>query len=142
MSYAGQQTRVAWYDRAPLVRMLAYNAIVAPHALTQRWAYTVPASRKFQIQIGQFSIKNMTAAGGPIGQQTAQLDYLPSGGAQGSIVMSQLFSISTGDAIFQAVGTTAAILTGDQLFGYTSNLNGGGGTSDMLATIQGLEFDL
>lgn len=57
-------SRPAWYDRGPLEIAKYYFAqAVAPHGVTTRWTYTVPAARKCLVELTQVTEMRDVAAG-------------------------------------------------------------------------------
>jgi hypothetical protein len=55
--------RPVWHDRNPLTKGLIYSAnLVAPHADTVRWTYTVPAGKKALIEQAQVAVLRSGAA--------------------------------------------------------------------------------
>jgi hypothetical protein len=57
--------RAAYYDRNPINRTQYYTAAaLAPHGVTQRWAYTVPAGKKAFIDVVRAS-NHRVSAGAP-----------------------------------------------------------------------------
>ena len=54
---------VNWYDRNPTsISKTFTNTGVAPHVITARWTYTVPAGRKCQIEFVQIELVRKTVA--------------------------------------------------------------------------------
>jgi hypothetical protein len=141
MSYAGQQARPEWYDRAPLPASNTYasGGGIAPHGATTRWAYTVPAARKFQIQLAQVVIDRATGAG-PAALAQSRIVYTPSGGAAANVLMVEIItnSLNTRYGTLLA-GSTATMLTGDTIAGVTQDASVGGTVSYFVAS-QGIEF--
>lgn len=135
-----QQTRPDWYDRTPVARALAYAIdLVAPHAETTRWTYTVPAGKKFTLQIGT-ALLQVQAAGAGNASRFVTITYTPSGGAATRLFFVAYYGNTVGQGQSVPVGATAVLLPGDVLFGTTADASVGG-TMVYAVTMQGLEFD-
>ena len=133
-------SRPDWYDRNPAGVAESYLAsAVVPHALTERWIYTIPTGKKAAIQILYLNlIKDSTATVG--GLHTLDVAYTPSGGVELTIFYVAGILIAAGERQNAGVGATMVLLAGDLIRSRTQDLSIGG--SNIYATmLQGLEID-
>jgi hypothetical protein len=88
--------RAIYYDRAPTPKTFEYNAGgVGPHSFTQRWSYTVPASRKAFLEYVGAWVNRVTAASS-VGNFSVEVRYTPSGGS-----FSRILFMSVADNTLQ-----------------------------------------
>jgi hypothetical protein len=132
--------RPVWSDRNPVTITRTYSAGgVAPHAVTQRWIYTVPANKKFNIQLASvFTLR--TGAAGPAGVVEALIDFVPAAGATTYIVDLTTIDAAVNSGKNFSLGANAVALAGDAIRGYTADPSTGG-TNLYNLSLQGLEFD-
>lgn len=115
-----QQTlgaRLDWFDRNPTTRTFAYSssfAVIAPHAPTVRWTYTVPANRKFALQVGQVLVNRVTIAA-PAAQQYSALEYTPAAGGTSNVLSIVSYSNTVGDLKGGPMGSGLIMMPGDAI---------------------------
>jgi len=132
--------RAAPYDRNVTTKAFASNlTLQAPHADTQRWTYTVPAGKKFQIGSAQVSTYRTTVAG-VSGQVAGYIAITPSGGAV-TVALPVIFLNNTLNFGSNIVGLTSEYLfAGDQIQGRDQDASTGG-ACDFNENVTGYEFD-
>ncbi len=138
--YTTPRSTAAPYDRAPVTKALIGAAgALAPHGAVTRFTYTVPTARKCVIeQLYAFQMRPTAAA--PVGIWQISLNYLPSGGGGGAIVLLDNLDNTIG-AKQLAVATPAAIaFAGDIISGQDSDASTGG-TTEVNYFFKGTEFD-
>ena len=117
---------VPWYDRNAISVFKRYVATdVAPHALTERWIYTVPKGRKAFVEYLAASAVRITAAG-PQGLVTACIDLGLAGGTALSIMAAQVMTNNVGDKDRVNIGQSLTLDPGDVLKANTTDLSTGG----------------
>jgi len=133
-------TRPDWFDRNPTAQSGGYVASsVAPHALTQRWTYTVATGKKAILQTAICIVQRDSVAS-VLGAQSSYMRYIPSGGS----AVRPLYAYNTSNTLSAAqsnnIGATMALLAGDQIDGSTLD-DSTGGTGFYLTSFQGIQFD-
>ena len=132
--------RLEWYDRNPIVNHEEYfSGPIAPHAITQRWTYTVPTGKKAFLEMAACLVHRRTAATTP-GWVSAELEYQPYGVGAGYLLNSFFVTNNIGDKEREALGHAGVMLAGDALRGKTSDLSEGG-SCDYLIISKIMEFD-
>ena len=123
------------YDRNPLaISVDADLGLIGPHAITQRWSYTVPAARKFQATSVFGRCQRATAATTPGRALTTVLDA-------GTLFTAAIYTNVAGDKDSAALGTGPFYAAGLLVRGYTSDASTGG-TMDYTNSLRGVEFDV
>jgi hypothetical protein len=124
--------RPAHYDRNPLhvFKSSAITAGAATRAKTQDWAYTVPAARKAVIEALYVMVSENLAVV-LNGNASALIDLQPSGGALNDLVIAELELSNTGNSIV-TYGTSAVLLTGDLIAGYSRSNNSAAGSNVLI----------
>ena len=132
--------RPAWYDRNAASRADTYTGQqLAPHALTTRLTYTVPAGKKAIVELLQVKCVRRTAAT-TVGLVYAYATITPSGGSEKEILDSYLFGNAVGDKDGQALQGTLVLCTGDVINMKTYD-GSTGGTVDYFLAYKVTEFD-
>ena len=117
---------VPWYDRNPKSVFKRYVATdVAPHALTERWSYTVPKGRKAFVEYLAASAVRITAAG-PQGLVTACIDLGIPGPTALSLMAAQVMTNNVGDKDRVNIGQSLTLEAGDVLKASSTDLSTGG----------------
>lgn len=119
-------TRSNFYDRNAITRNLSYNqSLIGPHALTTRWTYTVPASKKFLVGTMYTSMfRDAGAAPGLVGKAT--INTQPSGGSSLPLIESNTFWAGA-QTLNNAVTSSGLWLSAnDAITGSTSDTSTGG----------------
>jgi len=115
-----------WYDRnAGAVLKQWYQFEVDPHALAERWAYTVPTGKMALVEVMQSSV-HRTKAATSASYAGAYVRYTPSGEAYGNFLEAFLITNAVGDRADKIIGHSMLIYAGDKLQGYTYDLSTGG----------------
>jgi len=127
--------RPEWYDRNPITKIFNYNgANVAPHAITQRFTYTVPAGKKAIIEAALVYFYKRTVQT-TLGLVGAYID-VNLGGAGAQVLLSQeMYTNNVGDKDHTELGTTMLLSAGDIIRGFTFDLGTGGGVTYILAVM-------
>lgn len=137
----GRLARQAYYDRAPIDRLLSYAAVVAPHADTVRATRTVPSGSKAFLELCQLKLIIVTAAT-TAGNKEANAAFTPSGGTTTNLAQAYLTSdentVANRDQV--VFGTSMLLLPGDVLDLRTADA-GTGGTVRYFAFGKLTEFD-
>jgi len=132
--------RPAWYDRNPISRIDHYWGLtVAPHALTTRLTYTVPAGKKAILEALQVRCIRRTAAT-TVGLVYAVAYITPSGASEKELLDCYLFTNNVGDKDGQALQGTVTLFAGDVL-GLKTYDGSTGGTVDYFLAYKLTEFD-
>jgi hypothetical protein len=133
-------SRPQYYDRTATPTMDQFGTSgAAPHASTVRWTYTVPSGKKAYLEWVNAWLRRVTAAA-PVGRATSVINYTPSGGAAGSIVIARHINNAV-DAVDRDGGSVGAFLgAGDVVNASTEDLSTGG-TVDYLVVSKRAEFD-
>jgi len=113
---------------------------VAPHGITVRWEYTVPAGRKAFVESLQVRIMR-TAAATTLGKAHAIIVLIPSGQAGAYQFVCSLLNNTVGASESLSVGQALVLNPGDTLRAAT--LDGStGGTCDYFLSCKITEFDI
>ena len=117
----------------------ANNAGIAPHGVTTRWTYTVPANKKATWRSGRaYNVRRTAAA--PVGEFYSSLQYTPSGGSVTvpvvAISSDNTLLVYRNDEQFPQVD----MLSGDALAGVDSDASTGG-TADFVVGAIIFEYD-
>lgn len=127
-------------DRNAITRVNTYNALsIAPHADVQRWSYTVPAAKKFQISGGQIMSYQSTVVG-VAGRNQAYLRITPSGGAATIFLHRSRILGTAGETADDICPAGGMLSTGDNIEARTADL-ATGGSVDYNLNITGFEYD-
>lgn len=139
MSYQGQQNRTEWYDRNPLSRALEYAAAgIGPHAETVRFTYTVPANRKFYLEVSSaIVIRDGVAAAPAWLQATISIILL---GLSPNVATGRFINGAVGANSMSLLGASAIVLAGESIRGSTQDTSGDG-TVRYALDFKGTEFD-
>lgn len=116
------------------------GAAVAPHGLTTRWTYTVPAGRFCIVELMRVFLLRETVAA-PAAVAAALVTYTPSGGAAGFICNAQLLDNTVGAKEKENWGSELRLQAGDVLQGQTVD-GSTGGTLRLHANFVGTEYDV
>lgn len=120
--------RLLYYDRTAVTHALNSNLNgLAPHALTIRWTYTVPAGRVAYVESAQVTAWRETAAA-PLGTVGAVVRCTPVAGVLCNIVGAWLFDNTVGARQAEALGSMGYLSAGDVIDGITFD-QGVGGTA-------------
>lgn len=132
--------RPEWYDRAPRIEHLSYATQgIAPHADVVRFAYTVPAGKKFALQqMLCLTVRDAVAA--PVGLATARLRGTPATGGGGGYLSSEFIGNVVGNGYAITNAGVVVCLPGDLIEGMTSDASTGG-TVFYRINLQGISFD-
>lgn len=130
-------------DRNPLsLCEIGLVTPTSPHALTQRWAYTVPARRRAQVHHVFCRVVRVGGAAA-LGLAVARVQRTTAGGSVAQILRSRIYS-TVSSTVGQIVGWGPGALLlnpGDTLAGATSDASTGGTVSYQLS-YTAMEFDL
>jgi len=132
--------RPAWYDRNPIQQVDYYTGqTVAPHGVTIRCTYTVPAQKKAIVESLQVNlVRRATATTAGVAGAYAMLT--PNGGTAEEILDSHIFANTIGDKDGQAQQGALTLLEGDKLDLKTYD-GSTGGTVDYFVAFKLTEFD-
>ena len=132
--------RLEWYDRNPQPALYRYQVFdAAPHALVQRWSYTVPSGKKAFIEMAGAYVVRVTVAT-TAGLVYDRVQYQVSGGSAFSILWALLYTNTIGDKDRADVGHSLILNAGDAIFGWTGDASENGTvTHQILAKVT--EFD-
>jgi len=121
-----QASRLAWYDRNPSISVQNYaNSGVAPHALTVRWSYTVPAGKKAFVEtISARLVRD--AAATTAGLASIYVAVLPYGGSWTPLLRIAVLSNGVGDRDGGEIGQSVILKAGDGLRAETYDTSTGG----------------
>jgi len=129
-----------WHDRNPVQRLQSYSvAAVAPHGLTERWTYTVPAGTKTALEIALLMVTR-DAAATTVGLARATIFYTPSGGSEEALLDAALLTNTVGDQDRAILGASAVLLPGDLIRATTIDASTGG-TINYVLTAKIVDFD-
>jgi len=132
--------RPEWFDRNPVHRFQYYfNNIVAPHADTDRWTYSVPAGKKAFMELLTCALIR-DAAATTAGWARATIYIQPSGGTMQRALWASLYSITQGDKDHAEIGSGPLLYAGDAVKGQTGDGSTGGSVT-YLVTAKITEFD-
>ena len=135
MSYGGQQNRTEWYDRAPLVITKVYATTnVAPHGLTSRWTYTVPANRKCIVESAIAYLIRYTNS------TLTDIAWISISDGGTYISLAEVVNATFGTTGQGQVGGTIVYTAGTVITGQTQDASGNG-TFNYFACLKGTEFD-
>jgi len=117
--------RPEWYDRNPIHRLYGYSGNLAPHSVTTRWTYTVPAGKKAFLELAAVHhIK--TAAATTVVNSYSSILITPSGGSLTELIAAQIYTNAVGDKDRAETGHAAVLLAGDIIQFNTYNGDTGG----------------
>lgn len=135
---SAQSLFTAWYDRSPTPRFILLDGFLAPHALTSRGAYTVPAGQRALLTHLSFSILRLTTASA---QSPARLwaSFTPSGGAQVVIALLRGYTGAVGDQEFNSFAVELHMSGGDNIEVFSVD-NATGGTRQFFTAVYFNEF--
>ena len=132
--------RLEWYDRNPQHKLLKYFVMnVAPHTITERWAYTVPAGKKAFVELMTIFIYRGAAATTE-GLVYSNINITPFEEAPDTVVLGLMRTNVVGDESRDGIGQSAILIPGDALKGHTMD-SSTGGTIDYLVASKVTEFD-
>ena len=118
--------RTNWYDRNPLTVVKTFGTPlggIAPHAVTERWVYTVPTGRKAYVESASV-ISMRDAAAAPAGAVTDYIVYNTAPSTQ--LALIQYLNNTVGHSMSMGIGQSVTMLEGDTLKGYTTDASTGG----------------
>lgn len=132
--------RPAYYDRTPTTIVNSANTVAAaPHGGVNRWTYTVPTARKFQIgNLYVLCVRATVAGTGAL--FGASIISTPSGGAAATILDTQSMSNAIDGGKHIASGNSSVLKAGDNLVGNDFD-NSTTGTITFEEGMEGTEFD-
>ncbi|HYS75944.1 MAG TPA: hypothetical protein VEM38_07630 [Burkholderiales bacterium] len=132
--------RAADYDRAPQQRSSGSFAQLTPvHADQQTFIYTVPANRKFNLDLIALALTRDTAAGGTL-SVLLRILFTPSGGSQQMLAsLTHVNAALDTNRSFTSAGKII-LLPGDVIEGRSQDLNAAG-THTRMVVFHGTEFD-
>jgi hypothetical protein len=127
-------------DRNAITRVLAfYGNVIAPHAVTTRWTYTVPAAKKFMFNGGDAICTRNTAAA-PSGSTHAIWEVTPSGGAATNMLDANINGNTQQQNCVLDGPAGGFLQPNDVILGRTSD-GSTGGSCDYAVNLCGMEFD-
>ncbi len=138
--YTTPRTTAAPYDRNPTTKAINGGTFAsAPHGLTQRWIYTVPANRKF-VMTAWFLRQHRDTVAAPASELRASIEVSPLGA--GFFPIQDLETIQNAIADHQESNVSGAVhlVATDVLRGTDSDISTGGTTTQNTGHI-GTEFD-
>lgn len=113
--------RLEWYDRNPQLRRNRYcGSSVAPHSVTERWAYTVPTGKKALIMHLFVSLVRVTAPTTAMGSAA----YTLIGDEHHAYLM--LYGNTVNDGRTGMIGTSELLAAGETINAKTFDSNTGG----------------
>ncbi len=126
--------RPAFYDRAAAASTQSINVVVAPHAQTTRFTYTVPANRKAYVENIRVFMNRQTSA--------ATAATMVAAIAAGGVELKYLATTNnTPGTQFNDMSTAQVTLyPGDVMTGYTIDTSVGG-TVNFVIQSKSTEFD-
>ena len=134
------QGRPAYYDRNPMCILPTYDVQnVAPHGITQRWIYTVPAQKKAYNEGTVVQIIRRTAAA-PASTVQFAVSHTPFGGASGTLANCRIYSNGVSDQQSMFLSALGLMTQGDDVKSTSADVSTGG-TVDYVATVKITEFD-
>jgi hypothetical protein len=137
--YPTSTIRSQWYDRNVVTRGMSYAAAaVAPHADTARWSYTVPASKKFQLNTSTISAQRDTA--GTTGVALAYINLTTASAVTTKQLVVQHFNGGTGTYETKPLGQSMMLMPTELIEGRTVDASVGGSMSYTIDAT-GSEFD-
>ncbi len=118
--------RAEFYDRSATTEILRYGeTAVAPHGLTLRGSYTVPADRKAILNgFSIFVVRRQ--AGVALGRTTGYFKFVPSGGGSGTVFSVTMFDAAVGANSHEALAPGFVMYPADELELYTADGSGAG----------------
>lgn len=130
-----------WYDRNPVSRPKHYYTdSIAPHSLTERWIYTVPADKIAWIDFLWLYIDRKTAAN-PVGDSLARFGATLAGTGLLPLAEIKMRTNNIGDSKQFMLAGAGILLEDDVLNAYTFEA-GTGGTVGFELTAKITEFDV
>lgn len=112
----------------------AYGADgLAPHAITTRFTYTVPAATKARLELACVYLVRATAPSAA-GMAFVRVTYTPAGGSGVDILRVAELSLTVGGGHSQSLGYSILLGPGDVLAGQTRDQSTGG-TYDMSLSV-------
>jgi len=132
--------RAMYYDRNPTVifKWWASND-VAPHALTDRWSYTVPTGKKAFLESVLLQVLRTATATTPLRPRSG-ISYQPYGQAMEFMFLAYLRANTLYDRDKVVVGWAGVMAVGDLIIGRTWD-DSTGGTNDYLNYAKIMQFD-
>ena len=138
--YNGQTARPTPGDRAPISRGTSYASLgIAPHVITQRFLYTVPAAKKFSLGFATVEALRATAAA-PVGQVAAQVRTTTLQPTTNYPAAVRTLDNTVGSAARISSAPTLVLVAGESVDGVTEDVSTGG-TMNYLLSYQGTEYD-
>ena len=118
-------SRAAYYDRDAEGNVIEYNATAAPHGLTVRDSYVVPADRKAILNsVGIEMIRLVVAA--PLDSVVMYVNYIPFGGASINILTTQFRYNVVNETLVRDVAPAFVMYPGDEIEIATFDASTGG----------------
>jgi len=135
-----QASRLAWYDRNPTNRYQYFlGTNLTPHAITQRWTYTVPTGKKALLELAWVLCRRMTAAT-TAGRPYSVIDYQPYGGTEAALLMAEVVTNNVAETSEKQLGQSIIMNPGDLIRGLTVD-DSTGGNCDYRLIAKITEFD-
>jgi len=106
--------------RNPKQVVPTYSGIVAPHALTVRWIYDVPAGRQAVVELLTCITQRATVASAAVLADN-YIKLTTAAGANILLVEAGINSVTVGVRVAHVVGTALTLYERDRLTGYTSD---------------------
>lgn len=132
-------SQAQWFDRNPLSLAFAYHSTVGPHALTERWIYTVPVGRKAIIGCSSCTVGPTVAPTTP-GDISVDIRIDPLASAEATVLLAHYNSSLLSVPSFIAGGGITLLNAGDIIRGTTEDL-AVGGTNHLFVGCGISEFD-
>ena len=127
-------------ERNPLAILRSYAAIaVAPHTLTVRWTYTVPANRRMIVSVMR-ALAFRDGVATVLAPFAAAVRYTPAGGSPGNIIGDDAAGLAIGTKSIAIVGCELWLYPGDTIDGLTADSSADGTVRYQLQAA-GTEFD-
>lgn len=135
-----QQSRPSWYDRGATEIGASYQTgATAPHAITSRFAYTVPAGKSAMLEVGVANAIRVTAAGA-VAAVSAFIRVLLGGVTTVYSPFTFVFNNAVGAGDSQCSALQMVLTAGTTVTGFTEDLSTGGTVGYVLA-FKATEFD-
>ncbi len=127
-------------ERNPVMITAQYAADnIAPHGLTQRWIYTVPAAKKAIVE-SLYTMLGRSVVGAPGAMAFARIQLTPSGVASAIISESRIYTNVVGDKWIVSLACNLLMCAGDVMSGITIDQSTGG-TFSYIITMKATQFD-
>jgi hypothetical protein len=128
------------FDRNAVTKLSTYSGTsIAPHADTQRWAYTVPATKKFAIAYQRLRGERNSNAS-VAGINTTRIRVTPSGGAATDALSFTSSTVAVPANKCDITAPGGVLMANDLIEARTGNTDTAG-TLDYDIQMRGFEFD-